>query len=279
MRVPRVVISTDGNIPWHRGTLVRISDTSFHHLAHVLRLTKGARVELISANQEQSSYYASIESIGETKLLARLENPAPVAVCPKVTLLCGMPKGPTCDLIVEKAVELGLSRLIFFTAMRTQGRLNFEARQKRLARFNRIRDAALKQSGAQSLSTTIDIFESLPEALCSCHGSDPTLEKIPTHQLRLALAAPQADSLSGQAPTIINFFIQTNPSPAPTANHLEPRKNNAEIYIIVGPEGGFAEEELEISNTFSYRPTSLGPKTLRTETAVVAVLSIINSVF
>lgn len=278
MRVPRVVINTDSIISWQRGTLVSISSNNFHHLAHVLRLPKGSRIELVSSQPGQTAYYAIIESIGESKLLARLEIPAPIAICPKVALLCGMPKSSICDFIVEKTVELGLSRLIFFAAQRTQGRLTFEEQKKRLNRFNRIRDAALKQSGAQEYPTIIHIFGDLQEALMTCHGIDPTAEDLPRHQLRLALVAPQIAIETSQPPGIINFLTQLIPSIS-AVNHLEPQGNNAEIYIIVGPEGGLTEKELEISQSYSYQPASLGQKTLRTETAVVGVLSLINAVF
>ncbi len=244
MRVPRIVI--ENNQATDCGKTITISNENFHHLVNVLRCKINNIVEVIFPKQS-SSFTGEIININQTNstleiLLTKLLEPTTAR---QITLLCGFPKPPTADFIVEKAVELDVAQIIFFNAERTQNHLTLEQQQKKLERLKKIKEAATKQSGFSGKDIEIKFISSLEYALNS----------ISTEPLQMIFA------LSDNARKITDVI----------QNH-----NDDNAIIIIGPEGGLTQQEIGLAQSKNFIPTSLGVKTLRTETAVIAACAILG---
>ena len=164
----------------------------------------------------------------------------------RLLLFQGLPKKDKMELIIQKAVELGVSEIIPVLTKRTVVKLEDKKKeQKKLERWQAIAEAAAKQSGrgvipkvreAVKFSEAVKMAEELDESLIPyelAEGMDEARERI--------------RSLHG--------------------------KNT--IGIFIGPEGGFAEEEIAVAAKAGIHPITLGKRILRTETAGLCILSVI----
>lgn len=202
-------------------------------------------------------------------------------------LIVGIIKSAKSDLIVEKAVELGVARIHFFYGERSQNPLSGEKLKERVERLRRVRDAAVRQSFTPELPD-IQAHSTLNEALAEIHGSP---KNLPSHgQRRLLLRAPQRspqevsdDHLHiEQLPVITEFFRCPTHSRKNSGRELEnigksvESKVSVESYLLIGPEGGVTGSELEVSRSYRYVEASLGPNVLRTETAVILACGLVQ---
>ena len=157
----------------------------------------------------------------------------------KLTLACALPRATRMDWLVEKCSELGVARLIPMVTQRSV--VDPIPRQKnRLDRWRRTIVSAAKQSGRTRLTELTDVlpygavFEQIdPEAACMVASTEPGA---------ISLSEFGAQSVSGQA-----------------------------IFALVGPEGGFTPEEVDLARKAGCHPVSMGPRVLRVETAAVAL--------
>jgi 16S rRNA (uracil1498-N3)-methyltransferase len=168
------------------------------------------------------------------------EPPPPVAV----TLLVGLPKADKMDFILEKATELGVSRVVPFRSSRTIPRAEPADARKRLLRWERVALAAAKQCGSgrvPEVSAVIPYYEALRVAA----GHDNRVifyEGEGTFSLKRVLAG------------------------------MPPGKS---VALIVGPEGGFSQDEVREAVAAGCRCAGLGSRILRVETAALAVLAMV----
>ena len=237
------------------GCLARISGTNLHHLKNVLRLKPRDLIEVFDS-ESQNSFLAELEEFQGEYALARILKIIPQPTLPRVSLLVATLKAAKADLVVEKSVELGLSRVVFFGAVK--GRGNFE---NRLGRLERVREAALKQSHS-GVMTGIDYAPSLEQALLLMHRQSGSSNLA---ELRLLL-----DNSSEQAVEIASIFRAID---RPLTD-LEKHSGSADSYLIVGPESGFVPVEHEIARSFKYQSVNLGPNTLRAETAAIVAAAV-----
>lgn len=159
-----------------------------------------------------------------------------------VTLVQGISRGERMDWTLQKAVELGVSRIVPVIAERTTVRLSGERAAKRVAHWNGVIVSACEQSGRNTLPT-----------LAPVQSLDEWLEKVATPALVLD----------------------------PTATHgLRAFASHApDFTLLVGPEGGFSERELAAARAAGCAGVRLGPRILRTETAGVAALAALQALF
>jgi 16S rRNA (uracil1498-N3)-methyltransferase len=228
------------------GPTTRISGELFRHLATVLRLKEGETVRL--ADGRGGEFLATITALdreGMAMALAAAETCSPAAGFPAITLYQGLPKGEDkIDLILQKATELGAAELVPFMAARSVPKLAGEKLAKRLVRWQRIIQEAARQSEG----------ETIPRLT---FGADLTaVLQRQSHDLQLLFWEGEKqqglkDALSGSA-------------------------KPASIGIIVGPEGGLTCQEVAVAQAAGYLPISLGKRILRTETAGLAVLAILQ---
>jgi 16S rRNA (uracil1498-N3)-methyltransferase len=168
------------------------------------------------------------------------EPPPPVAV----TLLVGLPKADKMDFILEKATEMGASRVVPFRSSRTIPRVSPADARKRLMRWERVALSAAKQCGS---GRAPEVSEVVPfaEALRVAAG----------HDLRVIFYEGEG-----------TFSLKRVLAGAPGVKHAA---------LIVGPEGGFSQEEVGEAVAAGCRCAGLGSRILRVETAALAVLSMV----
>ena len=222
-----------------------LSGTEFHHLSAVLRLAQGTEVELF--NGQGLTCCAVIESITKGSAIlkpttwSRDLNESPL----KVTLIQGMTKALKPELVVEKATELGVSRVFFYETVRSVVK-GTAANDKKLTRLRRVAVSAVKQCGRSTVPEVgfIDFNDALKRT-----GS----QRIVLHE--------------AECKTSLKDILSAIEEPV------------KDIVILIGPEGGFTDGELEEINSSGFITAGLGPRVLRAETAVITVVSIIQYVF
>ncbi|NIQ97455.1 MAG: 16S rRNA (uracil(1498)-N(3))-methyltransferase [Desulfuromonadales bacterium] len=160
-----------------------------------------------------------------------------------VHLLQGTPKGDKMDVVLQKGVELGLSRITPVTSARSVTRNAGSARRQE--RWRRIVNEAARQS-RRPILPRLDAAVPLPEALNGCDA-----------EVRLLLWEEGARPL----------------------HDVLPQGRPASVAILVGPEGGLSAEEAKLARLEGFAPVHLGPRILRTETAALAVTSVLQYLY
>jgi len=231
-----------------RSSCGTISGELFRHIATVLRLKPGA--ELLLADGCGHEAVALITAVNKEELTVDLQPCYTVAeeggTLP-VTLCQGLPKGEKMDLILQKATELGISRIVPFNAGRSVARLDGERLAKRLSRWEKIAQEAARQS-ARSTVPSLGFYGNLQELL---QGEDGGVK----------LLLWEGEKEQSLRETIGN------------------REKPVSVSIIIGPEGGLTSEEAAQAERAGYIPVTLGRRILRTETAGLAVVAILQYVW
>ncbi len=222
---------------------VLLGEEESHHLLRVLRLDAGASVELFDGE----GHWAEAMLAGRAGRRARLtiekvHGEPPVRA--ELVLIQSLPKGQKQDLIIQKAVELGVSGLVFVESEHAVARLG-ESAERKTARWERIAVNAAAQCGRNRLPFLF-AARSFSEALAD-RGERP-------RWLLLAEPAPPARPLR-------DVFGEAREAGVDR------------IAACIGPEGGFSAGERGIALAAGARPVSLGPHILRTETAALFVMA------
>jgi 16S rRNA (uracil1498-N3)-methyltransferase len=220
--------------------LIVLHDEEHRYLTRVLRLRVGDTVVLFDGVGLEAD--AHILRVGPRALEVKIE-----ARRPDVTLIQALTKGDKLDLVVQKATELGVARVLPVTTSRSVPRFGDASAVRALgrrARWQKIAREAARQSGR-------------PEV--------PDIEPITTLATALAAAAKDAFKLmlwEGERQHTLRGVL---PAPPP-----------ARIIVAVGPEGGFAADEVEAARAAGFVSVALGPRVLRSETAALAALAILG---
>lgn len=228
--------------------IVVVAGEDHRYLTRVLRLTIGDPLVLFDgAGQE---VMARIIRIGPRALELKIEERRTVEVAarPEVTVIQALTKGDKLDLVVQKATELGVARIIPVTSARSVPRLEAMRAHGRQTRWQKIARDAARQSGRADV---------------------PEVE--PVTALSTALHAAAKDALK----------IMLWEGARAERNGLRtalPEAPPARVVIAIGPEGGFAVEEVEAARAAGFAAVGLGPRVLRTETAALVTLSILGFV-
>jgi 16S rRNA (uracil1498-N3)-methyltransferase len=225
------------------GGRVDLAGAAHEHMTRVLRLGAGDAVTLF--NGDGSDYPSVILELrrGRATVLvgaaapARAESPLPV------TLVQGIARGERMDLVIQKATELGATAIRPVATERSVVRLDEATRLKKLAHWRGIAIAACEQCGRARLPEVAE-----PLALAEWL-SRPALPG----RLRLQLDPDAPESLPARA------------AGAPA------------IELLVGPEGGLTAGEQDMARQTGYLPSRLGPRVLRSETAAIAALAVLQA--
>jgi len=238
------------------GSSIDLPSDTASHLAKVLRARAGD--ELILFNGDGREYSGAIEavrgsrvaaSVGDSRQVAR-ESPL------SITLVQCVPRGDRMDFIVQKATELGVARIVPVLSQRSVVRLDKAQAESKAVHWHAVAVSACEQCGRNRLP----VIEAA-QPLLNYLG-----ESAPGAGLRLVLE-PESAPLALAPFTLAPLAPASANGPA-GASGLE--VVNAEIAI--GPEGGFALDELEAFRVAEFSPVGLGPRVLRTETAAIAAL-------
>jgi 16S rRNA (uracil1498-N3)-methyltransferase len=232
---------------------LRLGGADAHHIADVLRMKEGQ--ELIVCDGARTDLLCRIVSVSsglvELQILELSANATEPAY--DVHLYQGLAKGDKLEQVIQKSVELGVARITPVICRRSVALVHEKDRGKKTLRWNRIAAEAAKQCGRGIQPV---VAEPLSYDACLSDAAACDLALVPwemerADSIRTALAAFQ-ENLAGRAGGV-----------RPT------------ISLIIGPEGGLTEEEVDKARLAGIRPVSLGRRILRTETAGPAVLAMI----
>ena len=223
------------------GDTIEIAGEDAHHIARVLRMKPGETLTVCDG--AGADYRCTLTGTDGGRALCHVEARTPSRGEPNVrlTLYMALPKGDKMDLIVQKAVELGAFRVVPYAAARSVSRPDAKALQKKTARWRKIAREAAQQSGRGRVPEVAD-----------------------------CLSFAEAVRLAGQSelPLLLYENEQENSLRAALTAHPF-----AEAALMVGPEGGFAGEEVQAACAAGLASVSLGPRILRCETAPLAALA------
>lgn len=220
-------------------TQIELTETVFHHWCKVLRAQVGDQATLF--NGQGGEYNVELTDVSKKSAKVQVLTFNPSNRTPAIRTLLGqvMSKGDRMDYAIQKAVELGVSEIQLLTSERCEMRLKYDRDQKKLDHWQGIAIAACEQCG----------MNIVPKILVPLSLEKWFVSELPETKLVLA---PNKD--------------ETNPLSNVTSN----------IALLIGPEGGLSEIEIQTANEVGFISWCIGERVLRTETAPVVALSILN---
>jgi len=226
------------------GGAATLAGPEAHHLAHVMRAGPGARVVLFDGSG--SEFTAQVERVGratvELTILSRQEVDRELSL--KLTLGVSVPKGDRQKWLVEKTVELGVSRLVPLVTSRSVA----QAGQKALGRLRRTVIETSKQCGRNRLMEIAEV-QAWPDFIAATQTAPCRLLAHPDSPV--PGKGQSASDASLKAIGVADAAV-----------------------LAVGPEGGFTAEEISLATASGWQPIDLGPRILRTETAAIFLTSL-----
>jgi 16S rRNA (uracil1498-N3)-methyltransferase len=232
--MPRVFVPSERLV----GPRVVLDGDPHRHLVKVLRLQAGSDVQIFDGGGTEIE--AKVLAVGPRTIELELGPRRAVALAPaSITLLQAVAKGDRMDLIVQKATELGVARIVPVLAERSVAK----PRAGRTRRWQTIAQEAARQSGRADV----------PEV------ADP-----------LTLAEAVAGAPAGAR------FVLWEEEHGQSLRRLLDGSAGA-ISLLVGPEGGFAVQEVVEARTQGFTPVGLGPRILRVETAAIVAIALVQA--
>ena len=219
-----------------------IEGSDVNHIANVLRMKPGE--ELLISVKEDWDYLCKIVDIETDRVnLKVLESMEQRELPVNITLLQGIPKSDKLEMIIQKAVELGVSEIIPVKTKRVVVKIDEKKVDTKVNRWNAIAESAAKQS---KRSIIPKVYEPM--------SIDNALEIVKDFGVKL-IPYENADGIDKTRKILDN---------------MDKTKN---IAVFIGPEGGFEESEVERIKNSGFEVITLGKRILRTETAGLALLS------
>lgn len=240
MRISRIFVPT----VYDAGSLLEVAGETSHYIKTVLRLRKGWQLIVFDGQGQECP--AIVESFGRDSTFLRLETPTPInRESPlKVHLALGVSRGERMDLAIQKAVELGVHRITPLLSEFCVVRLDEDKKEVRLAHWQRVIQSALEQCGRNEtpqmdFPIRLDAWLKSRECLGHAYILDPRAEQ----RLKSILLPPK------------------------------------EVTLLIGPEGGLSDQERDQAIESGFRAITLGPRVMRTETAVIAAIAAVQTLW
>lgn len=223
-------------------TTVVLDKAASHHLIRVLRMKAGAAITLF--NNSGHEYECTLLDQSQSAASVRVHSCQSCHTESKlqIHLLQGISRGDRMDLSIQKATELGVTNITPVMCERTNISLSTERWQKKLEHWQQIIISACEQSGRCQLAELNDI----------CQLDDATRNSAADTRLVLD---PEASTSLGMI------------------------KASSTISLLVGPEGGLTEHEIETAKQNGFSGVTLGPRVLRTETAGIASIAALQALW
>ncbi len=221
------------------GNTIELTESVFHHWVRVLRAKE--QDQAIFFNGKGGEYVVTLIQINKKTAFASVDQfEAADRTAPfKVILGQVMSKGDRMDYAIQKATELGVSTIQLLTSERCEMRLKYDRDQKKLDHWQSVAIAACEQCGMNRIPVILP-----PVAL-----ADWVKSELPAARFVLA---PNKDQQ--------NVLLDCSP----------------DLALLIGPEGGLSEAEINTANQHHFQNWCIGERILRTETAPVVALSILN---
>ena len=227
-----------------------LSPEESHHLLRVRRAKTGDSVAVFDSRGNE--YECILSGVSEGRALLKIDSrctrPPPHF---RITLAQAILKGPAMDQVVQRATELGVSRIMPISSQRSVTSLSDSRFRQKLSRWRSITIEACKQSGnpylpaIDSISSLADFCGQLPEDSFRVIGS----------------LDPQAISLN----LALTQF-----------RRLHPNSDRDHSICLIGPEGDFTAEEYQLAHNAGFISITLGDNTLRSETAAIVSIALLN---
>ncbi len=225
---------------------VLIEGSDVNHIKNVLRMKPGEKVRVSTENGK--NYFCCITELREESVRAEIveELTEGTELPNKIYLFQGLPKSDKMELIIQKAVELGAYQIVPVAMKNCVVKLDAKKAENKVKRWQEIAKSAAKQSKRSLI---------------------PTVE--------MPLRYEDAISLAAQLDVVLVPYENERGMEA-TRSVVEGIRLGQSIGIFIGPEGGFAEDEIALAKSHDMALLSLGRRILRTETAGLAMLSILT---
>lgn len=219
--------------------VTELTETVFHHWVKVLRAKVGETATLF--NGQGGDFQVELTEVNKKTALVNVLSHNTDNRTPAFATLLGqvMSKGDRMDYAIQKAVELGVSEIQLLTSERCEMRLKYDRDQKKIEHWQGIAIAACEQCG----------MNIVPKILAPLSLQDWLASALPETKLVLA---PNKDQVN-------------------VLDHA-----TADIALLIGPEGGLSESEILAANQVGFINWCIGARVLRTETAPIVALSILN---
>lgn len=244
-----------------------IKGEEFSHLSKVLRLNAGDAICVFDG--EGHEYAGKLIAVAKDEAIAQVGEPLALSKESPldVWLVQGIPKGEKMELILQKATELGVRGIIPLKTKRCVVKLEGKKEEERRVRWQRVALEAAKQCGRACV----------PEVVAPCSIQDflriiPPKRHlfVPWEEGGFSIKEVLSHHGMGQLPQYSAF--------QPASGDLTDSRYQADsppIYLVIGPEGGLAAEEVQELKKSGGIPLTLGPRILRTETAGLAALAVV----
>ena len=211
-----------------------------HHVSHVMRMKKNDEIEVV---HEGKVFLCRIEDFNPLRIVVIHEIENDVELKEDITLLFALTKGDKIDLVLQKATELGVKKVALIESERTVVTYEGKDQEKKLMRFNKIMKEASEQSHRLVVPSLLGIYnlKNLPQEVFS-----------DINYVAYEKDANDTDSIFSKV------------------------TKGKSITILIGPEGGFSEQEINRLTSLGFIRTSLGKRILRAETAAIYALSVLG---
>ena len=223
-----------------KDSFVHLSKDDEHHVLHVMRMKKGDEIEVVD---NQRLFLCRVDETNPLVISMVHEIASDVELSEGVTLLFALTKGDKTDLVLQKATELGVKKVALIQSERTVVKYDDKDIEKKSQRFIKIMKEASEQSHRLVVPEFLGIFN---------------IKALP----------PQAFS-------DVNFVAYEKDA-SKAKEQFQGLEKGKSISILVGPEGGFSEQEIANLTKLGFIRTSLGKRILRAETAAIYALSVIG---
>ncbi len=225
--------------PLSAGARIELGDTSIQHVVRALRMNDGDSICLF--NGEGQECLARLVDVSKRSAWAELEQPTTPAVESSLQIHVGqtLSRGERMDYAVQKATELGVSHITPLTSERCEVKLKGDREDKRLRHWQQVAISACEQS----LRTRVPEIHDVSPLEEWIHSVDAELKLVLHHH---------------------------------TAQPLQQMDPPSSVALLIGPEGGLTEAEVDAALAAGFKPVAFGPRVMRTETAPVAACAILH---
>lgn len=230
------------------GTKAYIEGHDVNHIKNVLRMKVGEELNVV-IDGDPNEYRCGIDSFEDDRvnLTVRFVKENNVELPSKIYLLQGLPKSDKLETIIQKSVELGVYEIIPVTLSRSVVKLDSKKARSKTERWNGISEAAAKQSKRRIVPKVLEPM-TLKQAISYISSEGVDVKIVPYELANMEGMDETRKIISG----------------------IERGKS---VAILIGPEGGFSENEIEEAKAAGFSVITLGHRILRTETAPLMVLS------
>lgn len=220
---------------------IRLGDDDVHHLLHVMRVRAKEEIEVVA---DGKLYSAIVKDVNPLKIVVNYEISSDSEIGKDVTLFFALAKGDKIDFVIQKATELGVTKIVLIKTERCVVKFDDKDFSKKLVRYEKIAKEASEQCHRLRIPGIVGVID---------------INNIPQKYLSdVNLLAYEKEA--GKTSLFLKDYNKYN-----------------SVSIMIGPEGGFSEKEIQLLvDKYQFKTISLGKRILRTETAAVYALSVIS---